>query len=74
VIKVSAVLVAVALAVLVSGVVAGSLAVVYVSIGLSALSALLLAAGVVRQRAAVFGEPVVAASKSADSALRPMDT
>jgi hypothetical protein len=57
VIKVSAVLVATAIAVLVSGVVASTLAVVYVSIGLSALAMLLFAAGVLRQRAEIFGEP-----------------
>ena len=56
----SAVLVAAAIGVLAAGAIDGNLAVVYLSIGLSVLAALLLAAGVVRQRAAIFGEPAAA--------------
>ena len=54
-IRFSALLVAVAIALLVSGVIASSLPLVYVSIGGCAIAALLLAVGVYRHRQEIFG-------------------
>src|SRR5229473_79088 len=54
-IRFSALLVAVAIALLVSGVIASSLPLVYVSIGGCAVAALLLAVGVYRHRQQIFG-------------------
>ena len=55
-IRFSAILVAGAIAVLVAGVLATSLALVYLSIGVSVLAAVLLAIGVILRRGEIFGE------------------
>ena len=60
-IRFSAILVAGALAVLVAGVLATSLALVYLSIGVSVLALVLLAIGLVLQRREIFGETGAAA-------------
>jgi hypothetical protein len=56
VIRFSAILVAGAIAVLVAGVLATNLALVYLSIGVSVLAAVLLAIGVILRRREIFGE------------------
>jgi len=61
VIRFSAILVAGALAVLVAGVLATSLALVYLSIGVSVLALVLLAIGLILQRREIFGETGAAA-------------
>ncbi|HYV79106.1 MAG TPA: hypothetical protein VE979_13330, partial [Streptosporangiaceae bacterium] len=60
-IRFSAILVAGALAVLVAGVLATSLALVYLSIGVSVLALALLAIGLILQRREIFGETGAAA-------------
>ena len=60
-IRFSAILVAGALAVLVAGVLATSLALVYLSIGVSVLALVLLAIGLILQRREIFGETGAAA-------------
>ena len=60
-IRFSAILVAGALAVLTAGVLATSLALVYLSIGVSVLALLLLAIGVILRRREIFGEAGAAA-------------
>ena len=61
-IRFSAVLVAGAIAVLVAGVLATSLALVYLSIGVSVLASVLLAIGVILRRREIFGEADAAAA------------
>ena len=60
-IRSSAILIAAAIVVLVSGVIASSLPLVYASIAVSVLSAVLLAAGVLLRRGEIFGEAGTAA-------------
>ena len=55
-IRFSAILVAGAIAVLAAGVLATSLALVYLSIGVSILASVLLAVGVILRRREIFGE------------------
>jgi hypothetical protein len=62
VIRFSAILVAGALAVLIAGVLATSLALVYLSIGVSVLASVLLAIGVILRRKEIFGETGAAAA------------
>ncbi len=61
-IRFSAILVAGAMAVLVAGVLATSLALVYLSIGVSVLASVLLAIGVILRRREIFGEAGAAAA------------
>ena len=61
-IRFSAILVAGAIAVLVAGVLATSLALVYLSIGVSVLASVLLAVGVILRRREIFGEAGAAAA------------
>ena len=61
-IRFSAVLVAGAIAVLVAGVLATSLPLVYLSIGVSVLASVLLAIGVILRRGEIFGEAGAAAA------------
>ena len=66
-IRFSAILVAGAIAVLVAGVLATSLALVYLSIGVSVLALVLLAIGVILRRAEIFGEAGAAAASGQPS-------
>lgn len=72
-IRSSAVLIAAAIGVLAAGVLAGSLQLVYVSIGVSVVAAVLLAVGVLLRRDEIFGA-TGAGSPGGQPARRPADT